>query len=104
MKLFFLSLFSHMCIEEDLQNLILQEVYAPADQFIESLIEKKLYTETAASESLEYWLVSEWLANLLKREGQEVVMLFTLHVWVRKKEGIPLENDPALNAINAEFN
>ena len=57
------------------------------------------YDDEYAEEALEHWLVSDWLANRLREEGEMVVNFMDLTIWGRTTSGQAICIDSVIEDI-----
>ena len=56
------------------------------------------------NEPLEFWFVTEWLANKLEEQGESVCTYGWHHIWLRTTSGQSISMDYCINQIVKEFN
>lgn len=55
-------------------------------------------------EPLEFWFVTEWLANKLEEQGEAVAVHGWHHIWLRTCSGQSIAMDHCINQIVKELN
>ena len=59
--------------------------------------------EPEYAEVYEHWLVSEWLANKLREQDENVVELYGLNIWCRCSTGQAIKCDDVIQTIYNKY-
>ncbi len=78
---------------------LVQELYKN-EKYMDELSEVQVrYDDEYAEEALEHWLVSDWLANRLREQGEMVVDFMDLTIWGRTTSGQAIYIDSVIEDI-----
>ena len=70
------------------------------EKYMDELSEIQVrYDDEYAEEALEHWLVSDWLANRLREQGEMVVDFMDLTIWGRTTSGQAIYIDSVIEDI-----
>jgi len=74
------------------------------EQYMDELLEVQVKYDATdvddyGEEALEHWLVSDWLANRLREEGEMVVEFMGLTIWGRTTSGQAICIDSVIEAV-----
>ncbi len=70
-------------------------------KYMDDLLEVQVQfnDEDYPDEALEHWLISDWLANRLREEGEMVIEFMGLTIWGRTTSGQAICIDSVIEAI-----
>jgi len=74
-------------VYRDVSNLVYELAQDPKYMDELSEVQVQFNDEEYPAEALEHWLVSDWLGNRLKEEGEMVVNFMNLTIWGRTTSG-----------------
>ena len=70
------------------------------EKYMDELSEVQVrYDDEYAEEALEHWLVSDWLANRLREQGEMVIDFMDLTIWGRTTSGQAICIDSVIEDI-----
>ena len=70
------------------------------EKYMDELSEVQVrYDDEYAEEALEHWLVSDWLANRLREQGEMVIDFMDLTIWGRTTSGQAIYIDSVIEDI-----
>ena len=86
-------------VHRDVSNLVYELSKDP--KYMDELLEVQVQfnDEEYPDEALEHWLVSDWLGNRLKEEGEMVVNFMNLTIWGRTTSGQAICIDSVIEDI-----
>lgn len=87
---------------EDAKRLVANHIYHNQSVLVAVLFCNTLmdYCVDGLNEILEWWLVSDWLAERLKAEGEVVLEEYNCHWWGRQSSGQAIYMDWVIEKIS----
>ena len=75
------------------------------EKYMDDLLEVQVQfnDEDYPDEALEHWLVSTWLANRLRKEGEMVIDFMDLTIWGRTTSGQAISIDSVIENIYNKY-